>query len=314
MLKELYRMAVFTQVVERGSFSKAAAALGLGKSVVSAHVAALEGRLGTQLINRSTRALSLTQEGNAFYESCREMVASGEAAFATVESHRAGASGSIRLTSSYNFGVSFVIAQLTLFRKTHPDVSIDLVLEDSVSNVIGERFDLALRVGHLPDTGLFATQIGTCRMVLCASRDFVRSHPKIAATDDLLRLPWVSITQLPHPEKLDLVNTRTSQRLSLQLRASIKTHSGIAAREFARCGAGVALLPDFAVNDDLLRGTLVRLLPVWEEANPRPISALFPSRDRLPTRVRLLVEFLRKSFVDHAPTTDLVDRAGAPSA
>src|SRR5437899_6205739 len=103
MLKELYRMAVFAQVVEQGSFSKAAVALGLGKSVVSAHVASLEARLGTQLISRSTRALSLTQEGGAFYENCRQMVAAGESAFATVESQRVGASGSIRLTCSYNF-------------------------------------------------------------------------------------------------------------------------------------------------------------------------------------------------------------------
>ena len=303
MLKELYRMAVFAQVVERGSFSKAAVALGLGKSVVSAHVAALERRLGTQLINRSTRALSLTQEGNAFYESCRQMVAAGESAFATVESKRIGASGSIRLTASYNFGVSFLIAQLAQFRKTPPDVSFDLVLEDSVSNVIEERFDLALRVGRLPDTGLFATEIGTCRMLLCASRELVRAQPKISAPDDLLKLPWVSIMQLPHPEKLDLVNARTSQRLSLRLHARVKTHSGIAAREFVRCGAGVALLPDYAVTEDLRRGDLVQLLPNWKEAHPRPISALFPSRDRLPTRVRMLVDFLAQSYAERIPAT-----------
>jgi DNA-binding transcriptional LysR family regulator len=122
MIKELYRMAIFVEVVERGSFSKAAVALGLGKSVVSAHVAELESRLGTQLISRSTRALSLTQEGQVFYESCRQMVAAGENAFATIESHRTGVSGSIRLTCSYNVGVSFLIAQLTLFNKRHPDV------------------------------------------------------------------------------------------------------------------------------------------------------------------------------------------------
>jgi DNA-binding transcriptional LysR family regulator len=313
MLKELYRMAVFTQVIERGSFSKAAVALGLGKSVVSAHVAALERRLGTQLINRSTRALSLTHEGNVFYESCRQMVAAGEAAFATVESQRIGASGSIRLTASYNFGVSFLIAQLVLFREAHPDVSFDLVLEDSVSNVIEERFDLALRVGRLPDTGLFSTEIGTCHLLLCASREFTRSHPKISAPDDLLKVPWVSITQLPHPEKLELVNARTAQQLTLRLQATVKTHSGIAAREFVRWGAGVALLPDYAVIEDLRRGDLVQLLPAWKAAHPRPISALFPSRDRLPTRVRLLVDFLRRSFAERDSAGEDTAAAARPS-
>ena len=301
MLKELHRMAVFAAVVERGSFSKAAAALGLGKSVVSAHVAALEKRLGTQLINRSTRALALTHEGVVFNEHCRQMVAAGESAFATVESQRVSASGTIRLTSSYNFGVSFLIARLAAFRQLHPDVSFDLVLEDSVSNIIEERFDLALRVGRLPDTGLFSTELGTCRMLLCASRDVARARPKIAEPGDLLRLPYVTITQLPHPEKLNLVHARSGQRITLLLHPTVKTHSGIAAREFIRCGAGVGLLPDYAVAEDLRNGNLIQLLPDWQEEYERPISALFPSRDRLPTRVRLLVEFLRQSFVDKPP-------------
>ena len=127
------RVAVFVEVVEHGSFSKAAAGLGLGKSIVSAHVAALEKRIGTQLLTRSTRALALTQEGRVFYENCRRMVSAGEEAFATVESHRASVSGTIRLTSSYNVGVSFLIKQLARFRQAHPDVTFDLVLEDSVS-------------------------------------------------------------------------------------------------------------------------------------------------------------------------------------
>jgi DNA-binding transcriptional LysR family regulator len=296
VIKELYRMAVFVEVVERGSFSKAATALGLGKSIVSAHVAALEKRLGAQLLTRSTRALSLTQEGSSFYENCKRMVSAGEDAFATVESHSLSVSGTIRLTSSYNVGVSFLIAQLARFRHTYPDVSFDVVLEDSVSNVIEQRFDLAIRVGRLPDTGLFATELGTCKMLLCAAPALLRNRPKIRKPGDLVKLPWISIMQLPHPHKLHLVHARTAQRLSVGFDAAIKTHSGIAAREFARCGAGVALLPDYAVEEDIRRGHLVRILPAWSEADERPISAVFPTRDRLPIRVRLLIDFLRQSL------------------
>jgi DNA-binding transcriptional LysR family regulator len=296
LIKEFYRMAVFVEVVERASFSKAAAALGLGKSIVSAHVAALEKRLGAQLLTRSTRALSLTQEGSHFYESCRRMVSAGEEAFAAVESNSVSVSGTIRLTSSYNVGVSFLIAHLARFRQMHPAVSFDLVLEDSVSHVIEERFDLAVRVGRLPDTGLFATELGTCRMLLCASPSFLKDRSRISKPDDLAKVPWISITQLPHPEKLHLVHARTGQRLTIGLDASIKTHSGIAAREFVRCGAGIGLLPDYAVEQDLQCGDLVRILPAWNEADMRPISVVFPSRDRLPTRVRLLIDFLRESL------------------
>jgi DNA-binding transcriptional LysR family regulator len=302
VIKELHRMAVFAQVVEHGSFSKAAAALGLGKSIVSAHVAALERRVGVQLLTRSTRALAPTQEGSLFYENCRRMVSAGEDAFATIESNQASVNGTIRLTASYNVGVSFLIAQLAGFRQAHPDVSFDLVLEDSISHVIEERFDLAVRVGRLADTGLFATELGTCEMVLCASPRLLRDRPKVVKPDDLVKLPWITIMQLPHPEKLHLVHGRTGQRLTVGLQATIKTHSGIGAREFARCAAGVALLPDYAIGKDIASGELVRVLPAWNEAHPRPISAVFPSRDRLANRVRLLIDFLRESLVRADPS------------
>jgi DNA-binding transcriptional LysR family regulator len=301
MIKELHRMAVFVEVVERGSFSKAAKALGLGKSIVSAHVAALEKRIGAQLLTRSTRALALTQEGGVFHEHCRRMVSAAEDAFATVESHRSSVSGTIRLTCSYNVGVSFLIRHLARFRLAHPDVTFDLVLEDSVSHMIGERFDLAVRVGRLSDTGLFATELGSCRLLLCAAPEFVRSCRKIKQPGDLAALPWVTLSQLPHPEKLHLVHGRTGQRLAIGLHGSIKTHSGIAAREFVRCGAGIGLLPDYAVDKDIAGGQLVRVLPAWNEAHDRPISAVFPSRDRLPTRIRLLIDFLREALGNLPP-------------
>ncbi len=296
MIKQLQRMAVFAQVIENGSFSKAAVSLNLGKSVVSAHVAALEKHLGTKLINRSTRTLALTQEGVEFYEACRQMLAAGESALAHVESQRSGATGVIRLTSSYNFAVNFLIPQLALFRSKYPEVLIDLVLEDSVSNMIQERFDLALRVGRLNDTALYATELGKCRMLVCACAQYMQQQPKITTPDDILQFPWISIDQLPHPERLSLVHSRSNQRAVLRLRAAIRTHSGIAAREFVLCGAGLALLPDYAVSNDIASGRMVQILPAWREEYERPVSAIFPNRDLIPTRVRLLIEFLRQAF------------------
>ena len=307
MIKQLHRMAVFAQVVECGSFSKAAIALGLGKSVVSSHITTLEKKLGAQLITRSTRALELTQEGQAFYEGCRQMVAAGEQAFAVVDAQRAVVSGTIRLTSSYNFGVSFLIPQLTAFRKLYPAVSFDLVLEDSVSHVIEERFDLALRVGHLPDTGLFATKLGICKMLLCASPALLAEYTPIRQPVDVLQLPWVTITQLAHSEKLLLLHKSSKQRISLDVQQSVKAHSGIAAREFIRAGAGIGILPDFAVFADLASGHLIQILPDWQEANERPVSAIFPNRDRRPVRVTLLIEFLLRSFSDMRPLEGVGD-------
>jgi DNA-binding transcriptional LysR family regulator len=163
-----------------------------------------------------------------------------------------------------------LVPQLAIYRQLHPDVVLDLVLEDSVSSMIGERFDLALRVGRLADTGLFATELGRCRLLLCVSPTFLNSHSKVSNPSEIVDLPWISITQLPHPEHLTLVHTRTGEQISVRVRASIKTHSGIGAREFIRCGAGVGLLPDYAVVDDIKRGNVIELLPDWQEAYERP--------------------------------------------
>ena len=155
---------------------------------------------------------------------------------------------------------------------------------------------LGPRVGPLPDTSLFATELGRCRMLVCASPQFLASRPRIRKPGDIAGLPWVTITQLPYPGKLHLIHGKTGQRLVVSLPGTIKTHSGIAAREFVRCGVGLGLLPDYAVDKDIAQGSLVRVLPAWDEAHDRPISAVFPSRDRLPTRVRLLIDFLRQSL------------------
>lgn len=294
--RHLHQMAVFVQVVDCGSFSKAATALGLGKSVVSAHVAALESKLGTQLIARSTRSLTLTEDGAAFYEGCRQMVDSAENALATIESRREAVNGTIRMTTSYNLGVSFLIPQLAAFRERHPDVQFDLVLEDAVSRVIEERFDLALRVGRLADSGLFATELTRCRLVLCAAPAMLRKLPAIVEPQQLCTLPWVAITQLPHYERVDLVHRETAERLSVRLAVAVRSTSGIAARAFILRGAGLGLLPDYAVFADLAAGRLAEVLPQWRELEERPITAVFPSREGMSLRVRLLVDFLRAAF------------------
>jgi DNA-binding transcriptional LysR family regulator len=236
------------------------------------------------------------------------MVVAGEDAFATLESYRTVPSGLIRLKCSYNVGVSFLIAQISLFSKHHPEISFDVVLDDSTANQIEERFDVAILVGELPDTGMSATELCMCRMVVCASADFLSNRPGINEPADLATLPWVTVSQLGHPGKLSLLNRHNGQQITLSQRGQVKTRSDIAAREFIRSGAGIGLLPDYAVADDIRSGKLVELLPEWREPNDRPISAVFSSHDRrLPARVSTLVDFLRETLPRESPAA-LLDR------
>jgi DNA-binding transcriptional LysR family regulator len=295
MLKDLYRMGVFAKVVEAGSFSGAAAGLGLGKSAVSEQVRALEQSIGVQLLARSTRALALTADGRRYYARCRQMLEAAEGASLDLDAQRQQPAGTIRLTAPYNLGLTFLIAQLSKFRELHPRIDLDLVLEDSISNLIEQGLDLALRVGPLTDTGLHAVRLVRCRMVVCAAPQWVGAHFLPRVPEDLMKVPWVSISQLPHPERLVLVN-RNGVRRTVRVKAAVRTNGGMAARSFIVSGAGTGILPDYAVKDELESGALIRLLPDWHEEKERPISAIFPSRAQMPARVRVLLEFLKEAF------------------
>ncbi len=300
VIKHLYRMAIFAKVVENESFSKAATALGLGKSVVSQHIIALEQALATALINRSPRSFSLTQEGQRFYDACLGMLAQAETAVSTLSDLRTEAAGTIRISAPHDLGISFLVGELAKFSQTHPKVDFDLTLDDTISNMTEEGFDICLRVGWLKETRLYAARLATFRMIPCASAATMAKRPQPRDPADLVDLNWVTITVLAHPERIDLQN-ELGQRRSLRIRPVVRTNTGIAAREFVLQGDFAGLLPDYAVREELAQGRLLHLVPAWA-APEGAISAVFQYRDRMSPRVRLLLDHLRKAARTHYST------------
>jgi DNA-binding transcriptional LysR family regulator len=294
MIKDLYRMAIFAKVVERGSFSAASASIGLGKSVVSQHIRSLEQSVGVRLLNRSTRSLSLTEEGRRFYAPCLRIVQEAEAAEADLAERKEQPRGTIRLTAPYNLGLTFLVPALRKFRSLNPEVDFDLVLEDSIINIIEEGFDLALRAGWLVDSRLRAVTLAPLEMIICGSDDYFATNPRPKQPEDLVHHPWISIAQLPHPERITFQH-RDGRRRTVKLRPSFKTNSGIAARELVLAGAGLGSVPDYAVRSALRDGRLLRLLPDWH-IRKGTISALFPHREHLAAKTRALIEFLKSEF------------------
>ena len=303
MLPDLYRMAIFAKVIEHGSFSRAAVAVRLGKSVVSQHVGNLERDLGVQLINRSTRSLALTEDGRNFYVHCCQMMEVAEGALAEIDARKRTPGGTVRLTASYNLGLSFAVACVARFRVAYPEIKIDLTLDDAQVNIIEEAFDLALRVGHLSDTALHAVTLARCRMVLCAAPAYLATAAPLKNPDDLVHHPWISITQLPRPDRVSLIAKDGRQR-TVRVHPAIKTNTGIAARLFLLQGTGIGLLPDYAVKGE----GLVELLPEWRETSDRPISALYPRGMHMPLKVRLLIDFFKAEFPNRhdAPLASLL--------
>jgi len=299
MIKDLNRMAVFAKVVEKGSFSAAADALGLGKSVVSIHVSHLEKSLRCQLLVRTTRSLVLTDEGRVFYESCKQLVEVANAARHELETGLAIPAGLVRVSSSIGFGESVLSRLIPKFRLAYPEVQIEFILENKFVDLIAENFDLAIRIGEFDGANLRTTKIGDTNVPLCASRDLAQDL-SVETPDDLTNQTWITVTQWITSGRVQLRHPSGEEK-TITFDSVLKTNGGGAAKSLILNGAGIGPLPDYAIVDELNSGRLVKLLPDWEFERQRPISLVFPSRIRVPAKTRALIDFIKTHVKDYLP-------------
>jgi DNA-binding transcriptional LysR family regulator len=297
--KTLYRLGIFLQVTEEGSFTAAGDKLGLSKSIVSQSVTDLESQLGTRLLNRTTRSISTTEEGELVKSGARTMIDEIETVLTGLEIRRETASGVIRLTSSHNFANNYLVCCVARFCESNPAVAIDLTIEDAILNMVEERFDVAFRIGKLEDSSFHAVKICKYEMLLCASPAYLERHGPILAPRDVRNHPWVAINILPDVRRLQL-STTNDQTFNMPIEPRFSTNSGLTAKQLIAIGAGVGLLPDYAIVDDLAQGRLVRLLPEWRHRDG-DISALYVNQKQMPPRVRLFLNFLKEDAKDNFP-------------
>jgi DNA-binding transcriptional LysR family regulator len=294
-LKDLYRMGVFAKVIEHGSFSAAGAALALGKSAVSHHIAELERAVGVKLLNRSTRSMILTEEGRRFHENCRQIATIADQAFLDLDALAESPHGKIRMTAPYALGLMFLTSCLARFHDRYPEIEIDLALDDLIVDLIAGGYDVGLRVGWLRDRRLRATRLAPLQMIVCAAPAYLARHGAPRTPDDLVRHRWIGMTQLPQPYRLALKH-RGGLRRTVRIRPMVKVNSTVATRQFLLEGEGMGFVPDYAVQADIDQGRLLHLLPDWRSLEGGAIWLVFPHRAHRPLRVRLLVEFLKAEF------------------
>lgn len=286
-------MALFAKVVEKASFSAAAEMLGLSKSNVSQQISQLEESLGIKLLNRSTRSLSLTDEGRHYYERCRRIVEEAEAAETELAMTSKAEAGKVRITCPYNLGLNFIVPLLPQFRELYPSIEIDLILEDRVLNMIDEGIDLSFRAGWLADSGLYSVAIAPMAMIIVASTSYVAIHGPVNSLDDLRNHKWISITGIQHPDRITVQNDAGEKVTISPIETVIKVNSGYAARSLVLAGAGIGMLPDYACLASLARGELAVLCPAWR-SKPGTLSAVFPSRHHMTMRARIFIDFIRQ--------------------
>jgi DNA-binding transcriptional LysR family regulator len=283
-------------VVESGSFSRAAERLGIAKSVVSRRVSALESDLGVQLLRRTTRSLSLTSVGREFHAKAVRILADLEDAEQSVMDASAALRGSIRLAAPLTFGLHHLAAALTLFLDLHPDLQLDLDLNDREVNLVEEGFDMAVRIGELADSTLVARRIGTARFATCASPDYLLRQGTPRRPGDLEGHTGLHYSNASLKQTWTFAGEGRQAMLAVpQIR--MRANNGDALKAAALAGLGIVNLPTFIVADELRRGLLVEVLADYRRP-PVGIHAVYPPGRLTPRRVRAFSEFLSERFGD----------------
>lgn len=293
-MKLLNEFAVFSEVVEAGSFTGAAAALGLSKAAVSEHVSRLEAQLGVQLLQRTTRRLSLTEAGEACYRHTRRMRAEADAAAQAAAEYHAEPMGVLRVACPEAFSVRHIVPFAAGFLPLYPRLSLELSEAPVHVDLIGERFDLAIRIGELPDSRLVVRRLGLARSLLVASPAYLEQVADMAQPSDLEAADSLRFLPLQGTDGLR-VRGPAGQVEIVRMPVRLAADSGSAVAAAARAGIGIALLPDWAVAADLAAGTLVEVLPGWG-GEPVPIQAVYPSQARLSPKVRAFVDAFAEAF------------------
>ena len=286
-------MRLFARVVETGGFTTVARENSTSQPTISRTIAALEAHLGVRLLNRSSRALTLTDDGREFYERARNALEAVAEAESSVGRRRGEPSGLLRLGTPVAFGRLHVAPRMPAFLDRYPQVNVELVMSDAFVDLVGEGLDLAIRVGDLADPSLIARPIGMTRRVTVAAASYLERHGVPTTPAELACHDCVIYTRLVtgHRWHFDSSDGPVQVDVSGRFRAD----NSEAVREAVICGAGIAVLPVWLFSDEIERG-LVRVILEQYEPTRLPIHAVYSSRRLLAAKVRAMIDFLALEF------------------
>lgn len=292
---DLLDLRSFVAVIECGSFVRAAEQLEASTAAISRRIAGLERVLGTKLINRTTRRLDITEAGRRFYEDVLNILQLlGEAGERVRVGHEAVA-GLLRVATPLSFGIQRVAPVLPAFMRRHPELKVQLLLEDRYTDLQAEGIDVAIRIGSLHDSSLVATRISSIERLFCASPDYLAGKGEPQTPNDLKRHCCLHYSLRSVREEWNAGFSETTELIDIK--GALSANNAEVLKEFAIQGMGITLLPRFVVEDALADGRLRQVLPGHSPA-PFGLYAVRLSRQFTPARVRLFVEFLRESFGD----------------
>ncbi len=293
-MDRLGAMETFVRVVEAGSFVGAADKLGASTSSTSRQIADLESHLGTRLLNRTTRRLSLTEAGQAFYERCVQLLADVAEAEALAGADAATPTGTLKLTCPTNLLAQPIGPALAEFGARHPQLKFDVTVADRVIDLVDEGFDLAVRIGAPGGENLVARRLGVTQLVTCAAPAYLHRRGTPRVPIDLAQHSVLTYAYAAAPNVWRLLDD-AGQAQDVRVTGPLHTNSGELLVAAAAAGMGIVFEPDFVVGPSLARGELQRVLPAF--AGPRlDVWAVYPSRRHLSAKVRAFVTYLAEVF------------------
>jgi DNA-binding transcriptional LysR family regulator len=309
-MDKFIEIQTFVHVVETGSLSAAADRMDIAKSAISRRLAELEGRLGVQLLKRTTRSIKLTESGRRFHQSCLRILADMKESELAVATEHATLSGTIRIAAPLSFGVHHLSPVLNTFQKTHPQLSLDLSLDDSQINLLEAGFDLGLRIGKLDDSSLIARRLAPIRRITLASPDYLREHGEPQSPEELKQHTGLTYTNMPEAQLWQFTRPDGSV-VSVRVPGHLKANNGEFLLNAAIDGLGVLVSTTFIACNAIEQGLLK---PILCEFEPRPVSlyAIYPSQRHLPRRVRTLIDFLAERFSEN-PYWDIFTPTSPPA-
>lgn len=286
---QLHRVQTFLAVVDFGSYTRAAQYLGISKAMASLHIKALEQALASTLLIRTTRHIALTESGQDLYDEFKGIVANIDTAFDNVLHGRNRVSGKLRISSTAEYAETFVLPILPLFTARYPEVRLSYHFNSSLNDLVAEKLDLVIRLGHLADSGFKGRKLADYGIALVASPDLLHGQELLQA-EDLSRLPWIGNSNLAGPPSWTFNHPRRGE-VEVRVNPGHESNSATAIRALALAGLGLAVLPEWLVLDDLANGRLVRVLAQYSLA-PQPVHVLFPNSAHLPRKSRVFIDFL----------------------
>ena len=288
-------MVIFVELLQAGSFTKAADNMGHSTSFISKKMTKLEARLGVSLLNRTTRSISLTHQGELYYQQCLSIVSDAEQAEAVINQQQQTPQGTLKISCSTSFGLSHLRSVLIQFMQTYPEVNIELDISDKMVDVVADGFDVVIRATNaLQDSSLISRKLLSSYVVTVASPEYLQKFGTPQHPNDLIDHQIIAYSNMKSPTYLNY-HSLTGEAFSVAVTNRMLTNSSVMEVELAVAGLGITSLPEFIVQEQLQNGKLLTMLDDYQRTEVN-IYLLYASRKHMASKLRVFIDFMTQQL------------------